>query len=217
MARTRAANVGEICAHPSAGISKGHSMTSVVSPGPTVKPGRRCQRRARRAGRPPRAGARCLADVRPRAHATRSGRPASRRTGGRSASSCITSPASTRLEIQLAQTPGRRPPGDGPVTWDDVHAGNSAQAPGARTVTKEAALELLRRNSAGRRGGASAPSPDEELDEAAPASLYANAPIHLPVHARGSRRAAQLSPPRPHIARRRSASRRRGLKKGFRP
>ena len=43
-------------------------------------------------------------------------------------------------------------------------------------VTKEAALELLRRNSAAAAAAIRALS-DEELERAAPASLYANAPI----------------------------------------
>ena len=43
-------------------------------------------------------------------------------------------------------------------------------------VTKEAALELLRRNSTAAAAAIRALS-DEELERAAPASLYANAPV----------------------------------------
>ena len=67
-------------------------------------------------------------------------------------------------------------------------------------VTKEAALDLLRRNSAAAAAAIRAFS-DEELDRAAAASLYCRCPDHVPVHARGSRRPAQLSPPCPYPGR----------------
>ena len=79
------------------------------------------------------------------------------------------------LEIQLAQTLAAGHPVTG-LTWDDVHAGNAAHAQENAGVTREAALELLRRNSAAAAAAIRALT-DEELDEAAPASLYANAPI----------------------------------------
>ena len=60
---------------------------------------------------------------------------ASRRTGARSASSCITSPAMYPLEIQLAQMLAGGQPVTG-VTWDDVHAMNAAHAEGVRRASR---------------------------------------------------------------------------------
>jgi hypothetical protein len=79
------------------------------------------------------------------------------------------------VEIQLAQTlaAGQRVKG---VTMDDVHAMNAAHARENGTITKEAALDHLRRNSAAAAAAIRALT-DEELDRAAEASLYANAPI----------------------------------------
>ncbi len=79
------------------------------------------------------------------------------------------------LEIQLAQTLAAGKPVEG-ITMDDVHAGNAAHAQKYGDVTKEAALDLLRRNS---RAAADVIRGlrDEELDRAAPTSLYANAPL----------------------------------------
>ena len=53
---------------------------------------------------------------------------------------------------------------------------NAAHAKEYDTVTKEAALDLLRCNSAVAAAAIRALS-DEELDQAAAASLYANAPV----------------------------------------
>jgi hypothetical protein len=79
------------------------------------------------------------------------------------------------IEIQLAQTlaAGQRVTG---VTMDDVHAMNAAHARENATVTKEAALEHLRRSSAAA-AAAIRDLSDEELDRAAEASLYSDAPI----------------------------------------
>ena len=79
------------------------------------------------------------------------------------------------VEIQLAQTlaAGQRVKG---VTMDDVHAMNAAHAKENGTITKDAALDHLRRNSAAAAAAIRALT-DEELDRAAEASLYANAPI----------------------------------------
>ena len=79
------------------------------------------------------------------------------------------------IEIQLAQTlaAGQRVTG---VTMDDVHAMNAAHAKENATITKEAALDHLKRNSAVAAAAIRALS-DEELDRAAEASLYSNAPI----------------------------------------
>ena len=79
------------------------------------------------------------------------------------------------LEIQLAQTlaAGQQVTG---VTMDDVHAMNATHARENATVTKEAALDHLRRNSTAAAAAIRALS-DDELDRAAEASLYSNAPI----------------------------------------
>ena len=79
------------------------------------------------------------------------------------------------LEIQLAQALAGGKPVAG-VTWDDVHAMNAGHAKEHDAVTKEAALELLRRNSAAAAAAIRALS-DRELDRAAPISLNADAPL----------------------------------------
>jgi hypothetical protein len=79
------------------------------------------------------------------------------------------------LEIQLALTLAAGRPVMG-VTMDDVHAMNAAHAKEHDAVTKEAALALLRHNSAEAAGAIRALT-DAELDRAAEASLYSNAPI----------------------------------------
>ena len=79
------------------------------------------------------------------------------------------------LEIQLAQALAAGKPVEG-VTWDDVHKLNANHATENDAVTKEAALELLRRNSTAAAGAIRALS-DEELDRAAPVSLNSDAPL----------------------------------------
>ena len=79
------------------------------------------------------------------------------------------------LEIQLAQTLASGKPIAG-VTWDAVHEMNAGHARDHDTVTKEAALDLLRRNSAAAAAAIRALS-DDELDQAAPISLNADAPL----------------------------------------
>lgn len=79
------------------------------------------------------------------------------------------------VEIQLAQTLAAGKPVTG-VTMDDVHAMNAGHAKENSAVTKEAALELLKKNSAAAAAAIRALS-DEELELAAPASLYSGAPI----------------------------------------
>lgn len=79
------------------------------------------------------------------------------------------------LEIQLAQTLALAQPVTG-VSWDAVHEINAAHARENETVTKEAALELLRRNSAAAAAAIRALT-NEELDNAAPVSLYSDAPL----------------------------------------
>jgi hypothetical protein len=79
------------------------------------------------------------------------------------------------LEIQLAQTLAAGKPVAG-VTWDVVHEMNAAHAKEHDAVTKETALDLLRRNSTAAAAAIRALS-DEELDRAAPVSLNADAPL----------------------------------------
>jgi hypothetical protein len=79
------------------------------------------------------------------------------------------------LEIQLAQTVAGGEPVAG-VTWDAVHDMNAGHAREHDAVTKEAALELLGRNSAAAAAAIRALS-DEDLDRAAPVSLNSNAPL----------------------------------------
>jgi len=79
------------------------------------------------------------------------------------------------LEIQLAQALAAGKPVAG-VTWDDVHALNATHAREHDGVTKEAALDLLRRHSSAAAAAIRALS-DAELDRAAPVSLNADAPL----------------------------------------
>ena len=79
------------------------------------------------------------------------------------------------LEIQLAQTLAAGNAVEG-VTWDAVHKINAEHAEKFDTVTKEAALELLERNSAAAAAAIRALS-DGQLDQAAPLSLNADAPL----------------------------------------
>ena len=79
------------------------------------------------------------------------------------------------LEIQLAQLLAAGKPIEG-VTWNavaDVNAGHAKENDGA---TKEAALELLARNSVSAAAAIRALS-DAELAQAAPVSLYEEAPL----------------------------------------
>jgi hypothetical protein len=79
------------------------------------------------------------------------------------------------LEIQLAQTiaGGKAVTG---VTGDDVNTMNAGHAKDNDAVTKEAALDLLRRNSTAAALAIRALS-DEELDRATLVSLYSDAPV----------------------------------------
>src|SRR5262245_1439204 len=79
------------------------------------------------------------------------------------------------VEIQLAQTLAGGKPVVG-VTMDDIHAMNAAHAIENSAVTRDAAIELLRKNSATAAAAIRALG-DAELDRAAPASLYSEAPI----------------------------------------
>ncbi len=79
------------------------------------------------------------------------------------------------LEIELAQVLASGQPVVG-VTWANVHAINAAHALQHAHVTKSEALLLLQKNSTLAAAAIRALG-DEELDRAAPASLYGNAPI----------------------------------------
>jgi hypothetical protein len=79
------------------------------------------------------------------------------------------------LEIQLAQTVAEGLPITG-VTMEAINEMNAGHAAENSGVTKEETLELLRRNSAAAAAAIRALS-DEELSEAAPVSLYADAPL----------------------------------------
>jgi hypothetical protein len=79
------------------------------------------------------------------------------------------------LEIQLAQKLAAGEPVEG-VTWEMVHQINARHARDNDGVTKEAALDLLRCNSAAA-AAAIRKLTDEELDRAAPVSLNADAPL----------------------------------------
>ena len=79
------------------------------------------------------------------------------------------------LEIQLAETLAGGKPIVG-VTWDVVAQVNAEHAAKNDGVTKEAALELLRINSAAAAAAIRALD-DEQLDRAASVSLNADAPL----------------------------------------
>lgn len=79
------------------------------------------------------------------------------------------------LEIQIAQAIAGGKPIEG-VTMAAVHEMNAGHAREHDAVTKEAALELLRRNSTAAAAAIRALA-DDELDRAATASLYSDAPV----------------------------------------
>ncbi len=79
------------------------------------------------------------------------------------------------IEIQLAQTIAGGKPVTG-VTMPDIHKMNAGHATMHSAVTKQAALELLRENSAAAAAAIRALS-GEQLAAAAPVSLYEDAPL----------------------------------------
>ncbi len=79
------------------------------------------------------------------------------------------------LEIQLAGIVARGKPVEG-FTMDTVNQMNADHASAHAGATKEATLELLERNSTAAAAAIRALT-DEELDRAAPVSLYADAPL----------------------------------------
>jgi DinB superfamily len=79
------------------------------------------------------------------------------------------------IEIDVAQTVAGGRPIAG-LSWDDVHKINAEHARENDGVTREAALELLQRNSAAAAAAIRALD-DAALDRAAPVSLNADAPL----------------------------------------
>jgi hypothetical protein len=79
------------------------------------------------------------------------------------------------LEIELAQKLASGQAIQG-VTMDDVHAMNAKHASEFNAVTKEATLELLARNSSSAATAIRALT-DDALAQAAPVSLYGDAPV----------------------------------------
>lgn len=79
------------------------------------------------------------------------------------------------IEIQLAQTIAAGQAVTG-VTWDAIHEMNAKHAADHGAATREAAIELLRQNS-GAAAAAIRAFSDEQLAQAAPVSLYADAPL----------------------------------------
>ena len=79
------------------------------------------------------------------------------------------------IEIELAQVLAKGQAIVG-VTWDDVHAMNAKHAQDNAGVTKQEAIDLLRRNSTAAAAAIRAFT-DEQLASAATNSLYADAPL----------------------------------------
>ena len=79
------------------------------------------------------------------------------------------------IEISLAQALAGGKPIEG-VAWAGIHEMNAGHAKENDGCTKDGAIELLRKNSAAAAAAIRAFS-DAELDSAAPASLYEDAPI----------------------------------------
>jgi DinB superfamily len=79
------------------------------------------------------------------------------------------------IETQFVQLLAEGRPVAG-VTWNDIHALNAKHASENDGATKEAALALLRANSATAAAAVRALT-DEQLDRAAPVSLNADAPL----------------------------------------
>src|SRR5262245_48026944 len=79
------------------------------------------------------------------------------------------------VEIQLAQLLAAGTAVTG-VTADDINKMNAEHAAANAAVTREAAIDLLRQNSAAAAAAIRALT-DEQLAQAAPISLYADAPL----------------------------------------
>jgi hypothetical protein len=79
------------------------------------------------------------------------------------------------LEVQLAQQMAKGQAIAG-VSWDDVHAMNAGHAKDNANVTKQEAIDLLRKNSTAA-AAAIREFTDAQLATAATNSLYADAPL----------------------------------------
>ena len=79
------------------------------------------------------------------------------------------------LEIQLALTVAGGQPVTG-VTWANVHEMNAQHAAEHAKINKAAAIELLQKNGAAAAAAVRALT-DAQLTQAAPVSLYADAPL----------------------------------------
>jgi hypothetical protein len=79
------------------------------------------------------------------------------------------------VEIQLAEMLGEGKPVTG-VVMDNIHEMNAGHSRDHDGVSNEETVALLRRNSAAAAAAIRALG-DEQLDRAAPASLYADAPV----------------------------------------
>ena len=149
-------------------------MTTVVSPASTAPPAPSTSRRAHALAERLAQGASALEALANRLTETewRTRIPGDGRTIG-----VVVHHVATMypLEIQLAQTLAAGTPITG-VTWDAVNGLNAEHARANDRVTPEAAIDLLRRNSAAAAAAVRALS-DEELDRAATVSLNADAPL----------------------------------------
>ena len=79
------------------------------------------------------------------------------------------------IEVQLAQTMASGQAITG-VTWDDIHTMNAKHAADFATVTRDAAVDLLRKNSAAAATAIRALT-DEQLAQVVTVSLYGDAPL----------------------------------------
>jgi len=155
------------------GGRKDNSMTSVLSREAVARPGRAGRRSEALAERLEQ-GARALADFASGLSEAEWQTPLP--GDGRKVGVVVHHVASIYpLEIQLAQTLAGGNPVTG-VTWAVVHEMNAGHARQHDAVTKSEALELLRRNSAAAADAIRGLS-DDELAEAAPISLYSDAPL----------------------------------------
>jgi hypothetical protein len=149
-------------------------MTNVVSNVPIAAPAASVSRRANALAERLEAGARALGET---ASALSDAQWHTRIPGdGRKIGVVVHHVANMYpLEIELAQVLAAGNAVTG-VTWDDVHTLNAKHASENDGVTREAALDLLRRNSAAAAAAIRALS-DEQLDRAAGISLNDDAPL----------------------------------------
>jgi hypothetical protein len=150
------------------------SMTSVVAPQAVVKPEAVANPRAQALADRLEWGAKVLAtfagvltDAEWKTRLPKDGRTVG--VGGHHVASVYP------VEIQLAQTVASGQPVKG-LTPADIDAMNAAHAKEHRGATPDEAITLLRRNSAAAAEAIRALT-DAQLDEAAPVSLYSDAPL----------------------------------------